>query len=221
MAAAHHRAVRMLGLGTDPAAFEGSAAGLALGALVASRPGLRIPLTADVWESWSGPSSASQVNLAFAYALRRRLTELCGAATASSLQVHPTAAQVAAWTRSSSSRCSSPRSKAEYITAWPARWPAGSCRWRSCPKAPPPRPPCGWRRKRGIGPWTTHYVMMRGCGFGDCVPLGERPASPWLRSATTSWTTGPRWKETAALMAPYAPHGAGHLHSGQPEGVPA
>jgi len=34
---------------------------------------------------------------------------------------------------------------------------------------------------RGIGPWSSHYVMMRGCAFADCVPVGDTGLSSALQ----------------------------------------
>jgi AraC family transcriptional regulator of adaptative response / DNA-3-methyladenine glycosylase II len=205
MAAAHHRAVRMLGLGTDPAAFEGSAAGLALGALAASRPGLRIPLTADVWESLVWAILGQQVNLAFAYALRRRLTELCGAATASGLQVHPTAAEAAALDPEQLKPLQFSRRKAEYVTSLARKVAGGELPLEELPEGTATSAALRLAAERGIGPWTTHYVMMRGCGFGDCVPLGDAGLTLALQRHH-QLDHRPTVKETAALMAPYAPH---------------
>ena len=66
------------GAGHRPGGLRAVRGGHDLQPLVAQRPGLRIPLTADVWESLVWAILGQQVNLAFAYALRRRLTELCG-----------------------------------------------------------------------------------------------------------------------------------------------
>ena len=59
--------------------------------------------------------------------------------------------------------------------------------------------------QRGIGPWTTHYVLMRGCGFGDCVPLGDAGLTLALQRHF-GLDHRPSVKETAAFMAPFAPH---------------
>jgi 3-methyladenine DNA glycosylase/8-oxoguanine DNA glycosylase len=58
---------------------------------------------------------------------------------------------------------------------------------------------------RGVGPWTTHYVLMRGCGLGDCVPLGDAALTLALQRHH-ALDHRPDARETAALMAPHAPH---------------
>jgi 3-methyladenine DNA glycosylase/8-oxoguanine DNA glycosylase len=64
--------------------------------------------------------------------------------------------------------------------------------------------------------------MMRGCGFGDCVPLGDAGLTAALQRHH-ALDHRPDAKETAALMAPFAPHrslAAFHLWASL-KGVPA
>ena len=205
MAQAHRRAVRMLGLGTDPAAFERSVAGLDLGRLVASHPGLRIPLTADVWESLVWAILGQQVNLAFAYSLRRQLTELCGSATDQGLRVHPTPAAVAALEPEQLKPLQFSRSKAEYVIGLARKVAGGELPLEDLPNGAATAAAARLSAERGIGPWTAHYVLMRGCGFGDCVPLGDAGLTLALQRHH-QLDHRPTVKETAALMAPFAPH---------------
>jgi len=57
---------------------------------------------------------------------------------------------------------------------------------------------------RGIGAWTASYVMMRGCGFPDCVPAGDSALSASLR---TFFDLDHRVdaNETRTLMESFAP----------------
>ena len=204
MAGVHRRAVRMLGLWTDPAAFERAVAGTALQPLVAPRLGLRIPLTADVWESLVWAILGQQVNLAFAYALRRRLTDLCGGA-AGGLRTHPTAAAVAALDPGALQPLQFSRGKAEYVTGLARKVAGGALDLEALPEGAATAAAARLAAERGVGPWTTHYVMMRGCGFGDCVPLGDAGLTLALQRHH-QLDHRPTAKETAALMAPFAPH---------------
>src|SRR5258708_24912635 len=80
--AAREAAVRMLGIGFDPAPFERRAAlDRHVRRLIAGRRGLRVPLTASVFEALVWTIAGQQVNLAFAYRLRRVLIELTGKRT--------------------------------------------------------------------------------------------------------------------------------------------
>jgi 3-methyladenine DNA glycosylase/8-oxoguanine DNA glycosylase len=59
--------------------------------------------------------------------------------------------------------------------------------------------------RRGVGPWTAHYVMLRGFGLADCVPVGDAGLTLALqRFFALPARPGPA--ETRALMAPFAPH---------------
>jgi len=205
MAAAHQRAVRMLGLGTDPAAFERAVAGTSLEALAALRPGLRIPLTADVWESLVWAILGQQVNLAFAYSMRRRLTALCGGVTASGMRVHPTAAAVAALDPEQLKPLQFSRSKADYVIGLARKVAAGALPLEELPEGAASAAALRLAAERGIGPWTTHYVLMRGCGFADCVPLGDAGLTLALQRHH-QLDHRPGVKETSVLMAPFAPH---------------
>jgi AraC family transcriptional regulator of adaptative response / DNA-3-methyladenine glycosylase II len=201
----HRRAVRMLGLGQDPGPFERFVSRLDLRPLVAPRRGLRIPLTADVWESLVWAILGQQVNLAFACSLRRQLTELCGAATGTALRAHPSPRAVAALEPADLTRLQFSRSKAEYVIGLARKVADGSLPLERLPDGPATA--AAWRleAERGVGPWTTHYVLMRGCGFGDCVPLGDAGLTLALQRHYRL-DHRPSVKETAAFMAPFAPH---------------
>jgi AraC family transcriptional regulator of adaptative response / DNA-3-methyladenine glycosylase II len=205
LAGLHRRVVRMLGLGGDPAPFERFAAAGALGGLVALRPGLRIPLTADVWESLVWAVLGQQVNLAFAYTLRRKLIGLCGTAAGGGLTAHPAPPAVAALEPEDLRPLQFSRSKAEYLIALARKVAGGGLALEELPDGSALLAAGALAAERGIGPWTTHYVLMRGCGFGDCVPLGDAGLTLALQRQF-SLERRPSVRETAALMAPFAPH---------------
>ena len=199
------RAARMLGLGSDPAPFELSLSGNpAFQALVAPRLGLRIPLTPDVWESLVWAILGQQVNLAFAYTLRRRLTERCGGAPLQGLRAHPTPEAVARLEPSDLLPLQFSRSKADYVIGAARAVAAGTLPLEAFPEGDAFEAAAVLGAIRGIGPWTTHYVLMRGCGFPDCVPLGDSGLTLALQRHH-GLDHRPTVKETAALMAPFAP----------------
>ena len=206
MGAVHRKVVRMLGLCLDPAPFEQSlSARPDFQALVAPRLGLRIPLTADVWESLVWAILGQQVNLAFAYSLRRKLTELCGGAPVAGLRAHPGPRDVAALEPEALTRQQFSRSKAEYLILAAQAVADGELPLEALPAGTATAAAAQLSARRGIGPWTTHYVMMRGCGFGDCVPLGDSGLTAALQRHL-DLDHRPGAKETAELMAPFAPH---------------
>jgi AraC family transcriptional regulator, regulatory protein of adaptative response / DNA-3-methyladenine glycosylase II len=95
MRAAHDAAIRMLGLVADPASFERRALRDPLvRRLVRRRRGLRVPLTSTVFEALVWTIAGQQVNLAFAYRLRRVVIELAGKSVDGFI-AHPTAEAVA------------------------------------------------------------------------------------------------------------------------------
>jgi len=205
------RAVRMLGLGVDPAPFERFVRPLPLRRLVAPRRGLRIPLTADVWESLVWAVLGQQVNLAFAYSLRRRLTELCGVPVApgpgpgQGLLAHPGPAAVAALDPAELLPLQFSRGKAGYLVALARKVADGTLPLEALPLGTATGAALRLEAERGVGPWTAHYVLMRGCGFGDCVPLGDAGLTLALQRQF-GLDHRPTVRETAALMAPFAPH---------------
>ena len=206
MGAVHRKVARMLGLGLDPAPFEQSlSARPEFQALVAPRLGLRIPLTADVWESLVWAILGQQVNLAFAYSLRRRLTELCGGPRVAGLCAHPGPREVAALEPEALTSLQFSRSKAEYLVLAARAVAEGELPLEALPSGTATAAAAQLSGRRGVGPWTTHYVMMRGCGFGDCVPLGDSGLTAALQRHL-DLDHRPGVKETAELMAPFAPH---------------
>ncbi len=58
---------------------------------------------------------------------------------------------------------------------------------------------------RGCGLWTAQYVLMRGLGFGDCVPVGDAGLTLALQR-TFHLPERPDAAATVRLMAPFAPH---------------
>ena len=58
---------------------------------------------------------------------------------------------------------------------------------------------------RGFGPWSTHYLMMRSCGFADCVPVGDSGLATALERVYRL-KSRPGADATHKLMAPFAPH---------------
>jgi AraC family transcriptional regulator of adaptative response / DNA-3-methyladenine glycosylase II len=203
--AAHAAAVRLLGLGDDPAAFERRADARGDGRLLEGRRGLRVPLTADPWEALVWAVVGQQVNLAFACALRRELAELCGEPAGGGRRAHPTPAAVAALDPGDLRRRRYSGRKAEYLVDVARRVAAGDLPLAELEWSPATEAERLLRAMRGIGPWSAHYVLMRGLGFADCVPVGDSALATALqRYHALDGRPGPA--ETAALMAPFAPH---------------
>lgn len=215
MARAHGAALRLLGWPGDPAAFEATHPDLARG-----REGLRVLLTLDPFEALVWAILGQQVNLGFAYALRRDLIRRAGLPAAGGLIAHPDAAGIAALEPADLQALRFSRRKAEYLLHAAAEVASGRLDLEGHPTA------TGAAKAllalRGCGPWTAQYVLMRGLGFRDCVPVGDAG----LTLALQRWfnlEARPGPVETQRLMAPFAPHrslATFHLWSSL-KGVPA
>jgi len=198
MAVAHGAALRLLGWQGDPSAFE-----LAHPDLARGREGLRVLLTLDPFEALVWAILGQQVNLAFAYALRRDLIRLAGVPAVDGLTAHPDAARIAALEVKDLQALRFSLRKAEYLLHATKEVASGRLKLEDLLTAT-----SASRRLlalRGCGPWTAQYVLMRGLGFRDGVPVGDAG----LTLALQRWfklEARPDGPETLRLMAPFAPH---------------
>ena len=198
MARAHEAALRLLGWQGDPAAFEMAHPDLARG-----REGLRVLLTLEPFEALVWAILGQQVNLAFAYALRRDLIRRAGMPAAEGLIAHPDAAGIAALEVADLLALRFSRRKAEYLLHAAGEVAAG--RLVLDERATASGAARDLLALRGCGPWTSQYVLMRGLGFRDGVPVGDSG----LTLALQRWfglETRPDGPETLRLLAAFAPH---------------
>ncbi len=204
--AMHRCALRMLGLHQDPTAFERSLVRHpAFQTLVMARPGLRVPLTANVWEALVWAILGQQVNLAFAYALRRALVGRFGQARHLGLYSHPGPGDLAGANLEELLALRLSRAKAECLLRVAQAAVSGVLDLEALPDRPATRASARLLAIKGIGPWTAQYVLMRGCGFGDCVPIGDAGLTLALQRHH-GLDHRPGLSETAQLLAPFAPH---------------
>jgi len=204
--AMHRCALRMLGLHQDPAAFERSLVRHpAFQTLVMARRGLRVPLTASVWEALVWAILGQQVNLAFAYTLRRALVARLGQPRPLGLRSHPGPEALAAVGLEDLLALRLSRAKAECLLRVAQAVVSGVLDLEAFLDGPATRASAQLLAIKGIGPWTAQYVLMRGCGFGDCVPIGDAGLTLALqRHHGLDHRPGP--SETHELLAPFAPH---------------
>lgn len=204
--AAHSATVRMLGLAQDPAPFERRAARTAgARALVDGRAGTRIPLTADPFDALVWCIVGQQVNLAFAYRLRRALIELAGAEAGGGLRAHPTPADVARLDYGDLTRERYSRRKAEYLIDSARAVVSGELRLNALAARPATLVESELLAVRGLGPWSVNYLMMRGLGFADCVPVGDTGLSTALMR-TFRLDRRPDAAATREIMRRFAPY---------------
>jgi AraC family transcriptional regulator of adaptative response / DNA-3-methyladenine glycosylase II len=205
MRQAHAAAVRMLGLASEPAAFERHVARRPeLARLVERRRGLRLPQTADAWECLVWTIVGQQVNLPFAFALRGVVAELAGEPAGEGLRAHPTPDAVARLDYGDLTSRRFSRRKAEYVIDTARLIASGALNVDGGEREMAPALERRLLDVRGLGPWSVQYLLMRGYGFADCVPAGDAGLSAALqRWFGLDHRPGPG--ETRALMEPFAP----------------
>ncbi len=203
--AAHAVALRLLGLGSDPAAFERRVdARPELARVVEGRRGLRVVLTSDPWEALVWAIVGQQVNLAFAFALRRDLVHLAGTPIEGGLVAHPTPEAVARLDAADLAPLRFSRRKAEYVVDTARAVASGELPLDALAAGTATEADRRLRAVRGIGPWTAQYVLMRGLGFADCVPVGDAGLVAAL-ARFFALDLRPNPEETVRLMEPFAP----------------
>lgn len=196
---------RMLGLHLDPIPFEKRVKRDALfGPLVKARPGLRVLLTATPFEALVWAILGQQINLTLAFRLRRRVIEAYGSAVGD-LLAHPRPEDLAEADPDALGAMQVSRAKAASLIAVSKAIASGHLPFDDLAAWDAAEADARLRAEKGIGPWTSAYVLMRGLGLPDCVPLGDSALATALERCL-GLDHRPGVKEVAALMAPYAPH---------------
>lgn len=195
---AHTRLSRMLGLSQQTRAFEEHVDAIALGRLVEGRRGLRIPQTPTPFEGVVWSIVGQQVNLPFAYALRRRLAEGFGPKIGEMFEM-PDRDLIANLNVDDLLPLQYSRRKAEYLIGAAQT----NLDLEALADAPASVAEKTLLEQRGIGPWSANYLMMRSLGFPDCVPLGDTGLTSALARFFDVPRPGP--EETLRLMEPFRP----------------
>lgn len=203
-AAAHAAVVRWLAIDGDATPGRDAARRDHWRRLLAVRPGLRIPRTPSVFEGLTWAIVGQQVNLPFAFRLRRRVVELAGERLDPWLVCHPTPDQLAGLDLEDLTRRQFSRRKAEYLLG-AARAASTELDLEALPNGAATRAEELLASVRGAGPWTVQYVLMRACGFADCVPASDAGLARAVRSHFTL-EHRPDVKEVERLLTPFAPH---------------
>ena len=202
---AHRGAARILGLRQDPRAFEQLAAKLGCAEMIQGRSGLRIPLTLSHFDAVVWSILGQQVNLAFAYSLRRRLAELAGTPLEHGLVSPPTPDALASLSPESLTPLQFSRRKAEYLIGISQQIVQRVISLEVMELSSATRAERTLLAIRGLGPWSVNYLMMRGLGFADCLPVGDTGLSSALQRRF-GLESRPDGVLTRQLMAPFSPH---------------
>jgi AraC family transcriptional regulator of adaptative response / DNA-3-methyladenine glycosylase II len=201
----HGAALRMLGLRCDVTGFEHRAErDPKMAALVAVRPGLRLPLTPNTFEGLCWAIIGQQINVSFASALRRELLMLAGEEIAG-MRAHPAPERVAALEVAELTRRRYSRSKAEYLIGAARAVATGAFAPEAMSDGSAVAAERQLLKQHGIGKWTARYTLMRGAGFADCAPVGDVALAAALQKLVAA-DERPDAAEVDRLMQPWAPH---------------
>jgi DNA-3-methyladenine glycosylase II len=198
---------RMLGLGSDPDAFEALVATRPdSGRIIGARSGLRIPLTADIWDAVCWAVIGQQINLTFAAALRRAVIERAGPIHAESgMRAHPDPARIAELEVEDLTALRFSRSKASYLIGVARLVADGVLPLDALAGRSPAEAEAALVAVRGIGTWTARYIMLRGFGFPDMAPIGDSGLAAALQRLL-GLNERPDAKMQEASMQAFAPH---------------
>jgi AraC family transcriptional regulator of adaptative response / DNA-3-methyladenine glycosylase II len=202
----HAIVVAMLGLDQDAAGFARLAKKLGFERLVAGRQELRVTQTPTAFDGLLWAIIGQQINMPFAFLLRRRLTELAGRPLPGDDLLHapPTPAGVAALSESDLLPLQFSRQKAAYVIDTARLVAAGRLDLEALRASSATRAERALLAVRGLGPWSVNYLMMRSLGFADCVPYGDTGVTSALQ-ALMNLEERPDVPATRRLMAVFAP----------------
>jgi AraC family transcriptional regulator of adaptative response / DNA-3-methyladenine glycosylase II len=176
---------RWLDLDAAPATIAETLVGLP------GEPGLRLPGSVDAFELAVRAVLGQQVTVAAARTLARRLTERFGAPLATPWpeidRTFPGPVDLAVVPVERIAELGIIRNRAVAIQALASHWDALVPLF--VPGAPPETLVERLCALPGIGPWTAHYVAMRGLGWPDAFPPGDVAALKAMRQLFTSAST--------------------------------
>ncbi|MBA2448811.1 MAG: DNA-3-methyladenine glycosylase 2 family protein [Chloroflexi bacterium] len=168
---------RCLRLDENPAGLDPiAAADPVFGALLARLRGVRQILMPSPFETLIWAILGQQINVAFAYKLKRTLVQRYGDAVDHEGRAYyffPEPARLAAASPTELRTLQLSRQKAEYIIALSELEAADAIDWESLRAAPTPEAVASLATLRGVGRWTAEYVCMRGLGHRDVIPAAD------------------------------------------------
>lgn len=197
---------RMLGLTQRVEAFEASYADHPqLGALIARRPGLRVPLNATPFEALSWAVIGQMISVEAAMSMRRKMVLAAGLRHSSGLACPPDETALAALPEETLRAAGLSRAKTATLKALAERLAAGPPLPESWDGEPPAEAICERLAGiRGIGPWTVGYALLRGFGWLDGSLHGDVAVRRNLQ-ALLKREDRIGEAETEAWLAPFSP----------------
>jgi AraC family transcriptional regulator of adaptative response / DNA-3-methyladenine glycosylase II len=169
---------RWLDLDAAPATIAETLVGLP------GAPGLRLPGSVDAFELAVRAVLGQQVTVAAARTLARRLVERFGAPIATPWddvsRTFPSPTELARAPIERIAELGIIRSRAGAIRSLAAEW--GALLPLLAPGAAPEPLVARLCELPGVGPWTAHYIAMRGLGWPDAFPPGDIAAAKAMRT---------------------------------------
>lgn len=199
---AYETLARLLGLSQEPKAFEQLVTERGFGRLIEGREGARIPQTYSLFDGLLWAIVGQQINLPFAFTLRRRLYERCGEPVGDGFFATPSTERIANLDPAELLPLQFSQRKAEYVidvAKLGEDW-LSSIESMSATIAFQTL-----TNTRGLGVWSTNYILMRALGFADCVPYGDTGLTAGL-IRLCYLDHKPDSEETKRLMEPFAPY---------------
>jgi AraC family transcriptional regulator of adaptative response / DNA-3-methyladenine glycosylase II len=199
----HAALVRYLGLSSVPAGLERRLSSQSL--ISPKRRGMRLYLTPAPFEALVWAILGQQVHLNFAFTLRGRLIETFCQRAQDGLLAHPEPEELAACALPTLRSLQISRAKAEALRAAGeafARFPRHFALLGSTPYSHAREE---LKALRGVGEWTAQYVLMRGYGFPDCVPLQDAALKRAVQ-AHLRLERPPSVAQIEHFLAPFSPH---------------
>ncbi len=198
----------VLSLGVDLRPFY-----LALGkckplkSLKRSLQGLKPILTANVFDAALWAIVGQQVTLGFALTLKERLAQSYGRRfefDSREMFAAPTAESIAGAKIENLRALQLSQRKSEYLLTLSRAVVDGSLDLEGLSETPYARACEELVSLRGIGAWTANYILMRGAGHLDALPLGDAGLRRAIKSAY-SLDSPPSDEEIAELAEPFRP----------------
>jgi len=153
-----------------------AAADRVLSHLVSHFRGMRIPQAANVYEVLISAILEQQVNLSFAYKVKKALIEAYGMGVdfeGRRYNAFPEPAALAITTPPELRRLQVSGPKARYIIGISRAVLDGSLDLEGLREIEPTAAHENLTAQKGVGPWTAHYVGLRALGHLDCLPAAD------------------------------------------------
>lgn len=153
-----------------------AAADPTFGALLARLRGARSPVMPSPFEALVWAILGQQINLPFAYRLKRALVERYGERLehdGGTYHLFPAPAALAEADPAELRALQLSRQKSEYIRALAELVAGDGIDWAGVGALPSEEAVAELTRLRGVGRWTAEYVCLRGLGHQDAIPAAD------------------------------------------------